>query len=54
MPFTAGTYIFDNGMYKFRIVIPANMATTPVLVTLEAPKSIPLTDLFNPEYWSTP
>ena len=54
MPFSAGTYIFDNGIYTFTIVIPSNMATTQVLVTLTAPKAIPLTDLFNPDYWSTP
>ena len=44
-----GTYDFDNGVYKFTVVIENG---EPVLVTLDAPKAMTLADFFNPENWT--
>lgn len=51
MPFENGTWIFDNGFFKFKIVIPST-AAGDFWVSLDAPKAIPLTELFNPSNWT--
>lgn len=49
MPFTAGTWIYDDGHTQFKIVIGSN---GEVLETLNAPKAMQLKDFFDADKWS--
>ena len=47
--FTAGTYVFDNQMYNFKVIIGSD---GEVLATLNAPKAMTLEDFFNTDNWT--
>lgn len=49
MPFTAGTWIYDDDHIQFKIVIGSN---GEVLETLNAPKALQLKDFFDAEKWT--
>lgn len=46
--FTPGTYVYDDGIKTFTVVISAD----GVLVSLDAPKAMTLEDFFNSENWT--
>lgn len=49
MPFTAGTWIYDDDHIQFKIVISSG---GEVLETLNAPKAMMLKDFFNADNWT--